>query len=137
MIIEFNAAMLKTAQPALVSAPQDSSAETFQQTLAQASSKSDKVVSAAKQFEALIMGQVLKTARESSDGGWLGSDGDRTGELALEMAEQEFARALSANGSWGIAKLVMSSFDRHPAKAASSGLAAPSQPPPASTDSPR
>src|SRR5260370_1197875 len=128
MNIEFDALMLRAAQPAFLSTPQDSSTETFQQTLAQASSKSNKVASAAKQFEALIMGQVLKAARESSDGGWLGSGGDQTGELTLEMAEQEFARALSAKGGLGIAKLVTSSFDRHPAKAASSGPAVPSQP---------
>ena len=34
-----------------------------------------------KQFEAMIVGQVLKAAREASDGGWLGTDDDQTGEI--------------------------------------------------------
>jgi Rod binding domain-containing protein len=134
MNIELNTAILSSQQSTVAApAPKDSSTKTFQETLAQASLKadkaqSDKVASAAKQFEALIMGQVLKTARESSDGGWLGGDGDKTGELSLEMAEQEFSKALSTKGGLGIAKLVTTSFDRHAAIVANSGLAAPRLP---------
>jgi Rod binding domain-containing protein len=141
MNIELSAPVLRASQPAPLTPPAaDPSTDTFQQTLAQASLKPDKpqaakIASAAKQFEALIMGQVLKTARESSDGGWLGGDGDKTGELSLEMAEQEFAKALSAKGGLGIAKLVTSSFEKHAATTANSGLVPPR--PPASTDSTR
>jgi Rod binding domain-containing protein len=141
MNIEFSAAVLRSPQSSpLAPAAADPSTDTFHQTLTQASSTSDnpqaaKIASAAKQFEALIMGQVLKTARESSDGGWLGSDGDKTGELSLEMAEQEFAKALSAKGGLGIAKFVTSSFERHAITTANSGLVLPHLP--ASTDSTR
>ena len=92
----------------------------FQEALAQASSDSSKLGNAAKQFEGLIIGQVMKAARESSDGGWLGTGEDQTGELALEMAEQEFAKALASRGGLGIGKLVTEHLQNHPAKAASS-----------------
>src|SRR5438309_487877 len=73
----------------------------FHETLADASSENGKIASVAKQFEALIAGQVLKAARESSQGGWLGNEEDQTGELTLEMAEQAFAQALAARGDFG------------------------------------
>jgi Rod binding domain-containing protein len=83
---------------------------TFGHLFAQASSENDKIAGVAKQFEALIAGQVLKAAREASDGGWLGDDDDQTGELTLEMAEQGFAQALGAQGALGIAKMVTASL---------------------------
>ena len=80
-----------------------------------------KVADAAKQFEALMLGQILKASHESSDGGWLGTGDDQAGSLAVEMAEQQFAQAMSAKGGLGIAKLVTAGFDRGAAKAAKSG----------------
>ena len=101
-------------------------AETFHQTLLAASSEDTKIPGAAKQFEALIAGQVLKSVRDASQGGWLGNDDDQTGELTLEMAEQAFAQALAARGSFGIAKIVTNSLDRGQSKTASSGPASSS-----------
>ena len=119
----------KTASP-------DQPAEgTFQQVLGRVVPKSDKVTDAAKQFEALIMGQVLKAAREASDGGWLGTGDDQTGELALEMAEQGFAQALASRGGMGIAKMVSTTLRRDEAKAASSGPETQGLPVPPSKDS--
>lgn len=89
----------------------------FQQILAHASGKPDKVADAATQFEACILSQVLKTARQSSEGGWLGTGEDQAGELGLELAEQEFTQALASRGGLGIAKLVTASL-QHRAKAA-------------------
>jgi Rod binding domain-containing protein len=133
---------LPSAQMVLGSEAQDSRAkessnppgETFHQALLTASSDSSKLPGAAKQFEALIAGQVLKSVRDASQGGWLGNDDDQTGELTLEMAEQAFAQALAARGSFGIAKIVTGSLDRGQFKTASSGPA--SSPPrgPESTD---
>jgi len=90
---------------------------TFQQILAHASRKPDKIADAATQFEACILSQVLKTARQSSEGGWLGTGEDQAGELGLELAEQEFTQALASRGGLGIAKLVTASL-QHRAKAA-------------------
>jgi Rod binding domain-containing protein len=108
---------------------------TFQQVLGRVVPKSDKATDAAKQFEALIMGQVLKAAREASDGGWLGTGEDQTGELALEMAEQGFAQALASRGGMGIAKMVAPTLRRDEAKAASSGPVIQSLPVQPSKDS--
>jgi Rod binding domain-containing protein len=108
--------------------PGDQPELTFQTILGHVTPKTDKVEDTAKQFEALIMGQVLKAAREASDGGWLGTGEDQTGQLALEMAEQGFAQALAARGTLGIAKLVTSKLRRDGTKAASSGHSAPLSP---------
>jgi Rod binding domain-containing protein len=96
-----------------------------------------KIADAAQQFEALMLGQILKTARESSDGGWLGTGDDQSGELALEMAEQQFAQAMSARGGLGIAKLVTAGLDHHSAKVANSDSPASSPATETNTDSQR
>jgi Rod binding domain-containing protein len=100
-------------------------AGTFQQALNQAAAKPDEVSKAATQFEALIIGQVLKAARESSDKGWLGTGDDPTSDMAMEMAEQGLAQGLAAQGGLGIAKMVTAHLRRHEAKAASSVSKAP------------
>lgn len=90
-----------------------SGGESFQDALASASTDAPKIAKAAREFESLIMGTVLKTARESSDGSWLGTgENDQAGELAVEMAEQQFAQALSVRGGLGIAKLVTRNLRR-------------------------
>src|SRR5260370_24776087 len=111
------------AQDLRAKASSNPPAETFHQTLLAASSEREKIPGAAKQFEALIAGQVLKSMRDANQGGWLGNDDDQTGELTLEMAEQAFAQALAARGSFGIAKIVANSLDRGQSKTAGSGPA--------------
>jgi len=103
----------------------------FQAALADASAETSKIADVAKQFEGLIAGQVLKAARESSDGGWLGNEDDQTGELTLEMAEQAFSQALASQGAFGIAKMVTAALK---AKTASSGSASAPPPAPRSTE---
>lgn len=108
----------------------------FQQALDDASSPSSgKIADAAKQFEALMLVEILKAARSSSEGGWLGTGDDQSGQLAVEMAEQQFAQAMSARGGLGIAKLVTASLGQARAKAASSGSPTAAQAAPVSTDS--
>jgi Rod binding domain-containing protein len=109
---------------------------TFQEALATASTESAKVDEAAKQFEALVVGQVLKVSRESSDGGWLGSGEDQGGEMAVELGEQAFAQAIAARGGFGIAKLVKANLERVKPTVASSGSTTLRQPP-TSTESTR
>jgi Rod binding domain-containing protein len=66
-----------------------------------------KLAEAAKQFEALMITQMMKSAREASGSGWL-SDGDETGEdTATGMAEEQFAQALARSGGLGLAKMVV------------------------------
>ena len=91
-----------------------------------ASDKTDtpeKVAGAAKQFEALMIGQMLKTAREASGGGWLGNEedqDDQTGSMMMELAEQGLSQAMAAHGGLGIAKMVTAHLGRHDTKTASS-----------------
>jgi Rod binding domain-containing protein len=105
----------KPLEPAASAAPAAGAhGETFHQALAQASSaKPDKVANVAKQFEALMIGQVLKSARESSDGGWLDEGDDQTGQLAMELGEQSLSEAMASRGTLGIAKLVTDQIGRH------------------------
>jgi len=138
MDIQIHAGVLKpVSQESNISTPKPGGIS-FQDALDQASSPSpSKIADAAKQFEALMLGQILKTARESSDGGWLGTGGDHSGELALDMAEQQFAQAMSAKGGLGIAKMVTSGLERGAAKAARSGSPTSDPATPRSTDSAR
>lgn len=64
-----------------------------------------KVAEAAKNFEALLIGQMMKSMRDS-DGGWMGTGDDESMSSAMEYAQEQFAQALSAGGGLGLAKLV-------------------------------
>ena len=70
-------------------------------SLPEKSAPKGKAVDAAKQFEALLIGQMLKSMRESGSG-WLGSGEDQAAESAMGMAEEHFAAALSASGGFGL-----------------------------------
>jgi peptidoglycan hydrolase FlgJ len=143
-----NPAALLTSQPLQPSASKalqpmktalSADGETFHQVLdAQSAKKPDKIAEVSKQFEALMVGQLLKTARESSGGGWLGNEDDQddqTGSLVMEMAEQGFSQAIAARGGLGIAKMVTENLERGHSKTASSD--SETHPVPANTDSKR
>jgi len=66
-----------------------------------------KIQESAADFEALLIEQMLRSARESS---WDESDETGSSDQAtavLEMSEQQFAQALAHNGGLGIAKMVV------------------------------
>ena len=63
-----------------------------------------KLHDSAIKFEALLIAQMLKTARESSSGGALG--GDQTDTTMLEMAEQCFSEVLASKGGMGLGRLI-------------------------------
>ena len=71
----------------------------------EALSKQSKPAGAARQFEALLIAQMLKSARETSSG-WLGTGEDQAAEPAMALAEEHFAQALSASGGLGLARLI-------------------------------
>lgn len=74
-----------------------------------------KLHDAAQQFEALMIGEMMKSVRESGDDGWLGSGGDTGDESAMDMAESQFARALGMSGGLGLSKTIEQSVARqHP-----------------------
>jgi flagellar protein FlgJ len=70
-----------------------------------------KIKDAARQFEALLIGQMLKSMRDS-EGGWLGTGDDEAGSSAMEYAQEMFAQSLSAKGGLGLATLLTQGLDR-------------------------
>jgi Rod binding domain-containing protein len=72
--------------------------------------KPEKVAEAAGQFEALLIGQLLRSMREASEG-WLGTGEDQAGATMLEVAEEHLARVLSAQGGLGLASLVVKGLE--------------------------
>jgi Rod binding domain-containing protein len=70
-----------------------------------------KSADAAQQFEALLIGQLLR-ASHSEDSGWFGSGGDSTSGQATAIAEEFLARALASKGGLGIARMVSDGLER-------------------------
>jgi len=60
----------------------------------------------AGQFEALLVGQMLKSMRESVSGGWLGTGDDPSGGAVSDLAEQHLAAVIAANGGFGLAATI-------------------------------
>jgi Rod binding domain-containing protein len=65
----------------------------------------DKVHDAAQQFEALLMGQILRSARQGASS-WLSGGEDSSSECATDYAEQEFAAVLAQQGGLGLTSLI-------------------------------
>lgn len=59
----------------------------------------------ALEFEAMLIGRMMRAVREASDG-WLGSGEDQTSASMAEFAEQHLARVLSAAGGLGLAAVI-------------------------------
>jgi peptidoglycan hydrolase FlgJ len=70
-----------------------------------------KIRESAKQFEALLIGQMLKSMHDS-EGGWLGTGGDESSSSAMEYAEESFAQALASRGGLGLAAVVVKGFEK-------------------------
>lgn len=62
---------------------------------------------AAGKFESMLIAQMLKSARKTDSGGWTG-ESDQAGSSMMDMAEQNLADMLGAQGGLGLANLVMS-----------------------------
>lgn len=76
-----------------------------------------KIVDAARSFEALMIGQVLKAAHGDGSGGWLGAgDDDETASTAIQMAEEYLGQAIANGGGLGIAKMVVQGLEKGAAK---------------------
>jgi Rod binding domain-containing protein len=72
-----------------------------------------KVHDAAQQFEALLMGQILRSARQGGSG-WLGGGEDSSAECATDYAEQQLASVLAQGGGLGLADLIAKGLERNP-----------------------
>ena len=62
---------------------------------------------AARDFEALLIGQMLRSVREEGSG-WLGTGDDDAGATAMGFGEEELAGAIAAGGGFGLAKIIAS-----------------------------
>jgi Rod binding domain-containing protein len=67
------------------------------------------VEAAAKQFEALMIEQLLKEAHGDEDG-WLGSGQDAGNATEAGVAEEQFAQALAQSGGLGLSAQIVSSL---------------------------
>lgn len=73
--------------------------------------KPSKLHNAAQQFEALVIGEMLRAERESGSdasgsGGWLDTGGDSGSESAMDLAEGQLSNALAQGGGLGLAKMI-------------------------------
>ena len=64
-----------------------------------------KTLEAAEQFEALLLSQILRSARES---------GEEKGDSVTEFAEQHLASALAHNGGLGLAAMISKGLSKTP-----------------------
>jgi len=74
-----------------------------------------KIRKSATDFEAMLLNQMLRSAREAGGGGLTaGNDGDHQANSSLiELGEQQFAQALAGSGGFGIAKMVVAGLTKH------------------------
>ncbi len=73
-------------------------------------SKPGKIHEAAEQFEALMIGQMLKSVRENSSS--LDEEEGAGQDSAMEMAEAQFATVLAKGGGLGLSHMVEQSVSR-------------------------
>ena len=57
---------------------------------------------AAQQFEALLLGQILRSAREES----ADDDDDNASATMYDVADQQFSQLLAQNGGLGLARMI-------------------------------
>jgi Rod binding domain-containing protein len=64
-----------------------------------------KETGASKDFEALLIGQMLHSVREEGSG-WLGTGDDEASAAAFGFGEEQLARALTQSGGLGLSKVI-------------------------------
>lgn len=72
-----------------------------------------KIKDAACQFEALLVGQMLKSVREASAKGLSADNTDSSGDSMMEMAEQQLSKILAASGGLGLSKIIVQGLTPH------------------------
>ena len=68
----------------------------------------EKLHSVAQQFEALLIGEMLKSIREAAKDSSAGGDDDDDagGDSAMDMAQTQFAQAIAMQGGLGLSHLI-------------------------------
>ena len=75
-------------------------------------SPSTKIGRAAIDFEALLIEQMLKAARESTTADSGDGDGADQNAAVVELGEQQYAQSLAHSGGLGIAKMVVAGLSK-------------------------
>lgn len=70
---------------------------------------------AARQFEALLIGEMLKSVREST--AEEEDENDNSKQTMLDVADQQFARVLANNGGLGMAKMIVTGLHKESSNA--------------------
>ena len=73
-----------------------------------------KIQDASRQFESLLLAQILRSIREAGSGSWLGTGADQAGESAMALAEESLAGALSKSGGLGLSGTISAGLMRRP-----------------------
>lgn len=79
----------------------------------------EAITKAATQFEALLIGEVMKSAREADGSGWMGTDEDEAGSTLMDVSEQQISQALASSGGLGLAKMISTGLSNSSAHGAS------------------
>jgi peptidoglycan hydrolase FlgJ len=72
----------------------------------------EAIAKTATQFEALLIQEVMKSAREADGSGWMGTDEDEAGSTLMEVSEQQISQALAAGGGLGLAKMISAGLSK-------------------------
>lgn len=78
----------------------------------------EAIAKASSQFEALLIGEILKSARESDGSDWLGTE-DEAGSSLMDMSEQQLSQALASGGGLGLAKMIAAGLTKTASHSAS------------------
>jgi len=99
--------MLEKIQPGILTG-----AVAGQRNSGQAKTSPAELLDAARQFESLLLSELLKSVREASGSGWLGTGEDAAGDSAMGLAQEQFAQALAQGGGLGLSKLIAGGLER-------------------------
>ena len=72
-----------------------------------------KIERASTDFEALLIEQMLRSARESASQDSADSDSADQNSAIVELGEQQFAQSLAHSGGLGIAKMVVAGLSKN------------------------
>src|SRR2546430_8016532 len=68
-----------------------------------------RVQHAAHQFESLMISEMMKSIREAEEDGPMGEKDHSAGSV-LQLADEQFAQALAAQGGLGLARIFTNAF---------------------------
>jgi Rod binding domain-containing protein len=84
-----------------------------------AQNEAGKRTQSSRDFEALLIGQMLHSVREEGSG-WLGSAGDDSGgdssDAAFGLGEEQLAQAIAQGGGFGLGKFIDRALARDDSK---------------------